>query len=54
MKDEGVYGSAYKIAISWTGSNSSLPATKYVCQYSGDGTLQGLIDNQNRTWNPCN
>lgn len=54
LRDEGVYGPANKIIISWTGTNSSLPETKYVCQYSGDGTLQGLIDNQNRTWNPCN
>jgi uncharacterized protein (TIGR02145 family) len=54
LRDEGVYGSAYKITISWSGVNSSLPETKYTCQYSGDGTLQNIIDNQNRTWNPCN
>ena len=53
MKDEGVYGSAYKITISWTGSNSSLPEKKYVCQFDGGGILQNIIDNENRTWYQC-
>jgi hypothetical protein len=53
MRDEGVYGPAYKITISWSGLNSSLPETKYVCQFDGGGILQNIIDNENRTWNQC-
>ena len=53
VRDEGVYGSAYKIVISWTGSNSSLPETKYLCQYNGSGVLQNIIDSENRTWYQC-
>jgi hypothetical protein len=53
LKDEGIYGTAYMLTISWTGANSNLPETKYVAQYDGYGNLQGLIDNQNRTWDKC-
>ena len=52
-RDEGFYGSAFKIVITWTGKNSGLPETKYLCQYDGFGNLQSLSDIQNRTWNPC-
>ena len=52
-RDEGLYGSAFKIVITWTGKNSGLPETKYLCQYDGFGNLQSLSDIQNRTWNPC-
>ena len=54
IKDEGVYGPAYILTISWTGLNSNMPSLKFVCQYDGNGGLQGIIDSQNRTWNQCN
>lgn len=54
IRDEGVYGPAYMLTISWTGLNVNMPALKFVCQYDGDGKLQGIIDSQSRTWNKCN
>lgn len=53
LKDEGAYGPAYRLTINFTGVNSNLPAMKFTCQYDGNGTLQALIDNQDRTWNWC-
>lgn len=53
IRDEGVYGPAYMLTISWTGLNSNMPSLKFVCQYDGNGRLQGIIDSQNRTWNQC-
>lgn len=53
IRDEGVYGPAYILTISWTGLNANMPSLKFVCQYDGNGRLQGIIDSQNRTWNQC-
>ena len=54
LQDEGVYGSTYKLTFEFTGSNANLPSMKFVGQFDGNGKLQALIDNQNRTWNQCN
>lgn len=54
IRDEGVYGPAYMLTISWTGLNVNMPSLKFVCQYDANGRLQGIIDSQNRTWNQCN
>lgn len=54
IRDEGIYGTAYMLTITWTGANSSLADTKYVCQYDGYGNLQNLNDMQNRAWYSCN
>jgi hypothetical protein len=54
LQDEGVYGAAHKLTFQFTGTNSNLPSMKFTCQFNGDGKLQSLIDNQNRTWNKCN
>ena len=53
IKDQGVYGPAHILTISWTGLNSNMPSLKFVCQYDENGRLQGIIDSQNRTWNQC-
>lgn len=53
LRDEGVYGTAYRLTIDFTGANSNLPSMKFTCQYDGSGNLQSLIDNQDRTWNWC-
>ncbi len=53
LREEGVYGTAYVLSVSWTGLNSSMPELKFTAQYDGYGNLQGLIDSQNRTWNSC-
>ena len=53
LRDEGIYGTAYVLTVSWTGLNSSMPELKFTAQYDGYGNLQGLIDSQNRTWNSC-
>lgn len=53
IRDEGVYGPAYVLTISWTGLNANMPSLRFVCQYDGNGRLQGIIDSQNRTWNQC-
>ena len=54
LRDEGVYGSAYKLTISWTGPNAGMADLKFNCQYDGSGLLQALFDPQGRTWNSCN
>lgn len=54
IRDEGVYGPAYMLTLNWTGLNVNMPALKFVCQYDGNGRLQGLIDGQNRSWSSCN
>lgn len=54
IRDEGVYGTAMKLTISWTGANSNMQELKYLCQYNGSGNLQAIIDSQSRTWNSCN
>jgi len=53
IRDEGVYGAAYVLTLTWSGLNSNMPELKFVCQYDGNGKLQGIIDSQNRTWNQC-
>ncbi|WP_366520898.1 DUF1573 domain-containing protein [Flavobacterium sp.] len=53
LRDEGVYGSAYRLTFDFTGANSNLPSMKFTCQYDGSGQLQALIDNQDRTWDLC-
>ena len=53
MRNEGVYGPAYVITISWTGTNAGMQDLKYTAQYDGNGSLQGIIDSQSRIWNYC-
>jgi hypothetical protein len=53
IRDEGVYGTAYYLTITWTGSNASMPQLKYVAQYDGNGNLQAIIDGSGRTWTSC-
>lgn len=53
LRDEGIYGPAYVLTISWTGANTGMADLKFVAQYDGYGNLQGIIDSQNRTWNSC-
>lgn len=53
IRDEGVYGSAYRLTYEFTGINSNLPSMKFTCQYDGYGQLQAIIDDQDRTWNKC-
>jgi len=53
LRDEGIYGPAYMLTITWTGANAGMAELKYVAQYDGYGSLQGIIDSQNRTWNSC-
>jgi len=53
IRDEGVYGPAYMLTLSWTGPNENMPALKFVCQYNGNRELQGIIDGQNRIWDRC-
>jgi YD repeat-containing protein len=53
IRDEGVYGTAYRLTFDFTGANSNLPSMKFTCQYDGSGQLQAIIDNQDRTWNYC-
>jgi uncharacterized protein (TIGR02145 family) len=53
LQDEGVYGPAMTLTISFTGKNSGLPSMKYIAQYDGFGNLQGVIDNQGRIWGVC-
>lgn len=53
MLDEGLYGTAYMITITWTGANSGLQDLKFVAQFDGNGKLQGIIDSQSRTWDYC-
>jgi hypothetical protein len=53
IRDEGVYGPAYMLTLTWTGLNSNMPALKFVCQYDGGGRLQGIIDGQSRVWDRC-
>ena len=53
MRDEGLYGPAYKITVAWTGINSGMQELKFVAQFDGNGNLQAIIDSQNRTWNSC-
>lgn len=53
LRDEGIYGTAYMLTISWTGVNSGMQELKFVAQYDGYGNLQGIIDSQSRTWDAC-
>lgn len=53
IKDEGVYGAAYFLYISWSGLNSNMPNLKYTCQYDAKRVLQSIIDSQGRTWFEC-
>jgi hypothetical protein len=53
IKDEGVYGSAYFLSISWTGVNSNMANLKFMCQYNANRELQSIIDSQGRTWFEC-
>jgi uncharacterized protein (TIGR02145 family) len=53
LQDEGVYGPAMVLTISFTGENTGLPSMKFIAQYDGYGNLQGLIDNQGRIWGSC-
>jgi len=53
LQDEGVYGPAMILTISFTGKNAGLPSMKFNAQYDGFGNLQGLIDNQGRIWGTC-
>ena len=53
LRDEGIYGPAYMLTITWTGANAGMAELKYVAQYDGYGNLQGIIDSQSRTWNSC-
>jgi hypothetical protein len=54
MQDEGVYGSAYKIRINWSGPNTNMPELIFLCQFDAFGSIQGIIDSENRTWQLCN
>ena len=54
MQDEGVYGSLYKIRISWSGLNTNMPELVFVGQFDAFGSIQGIIDSENRTWQLCN
>ena len=53
MRDEGVYGTAYMITISWTGLNAGMQELKFVAQFDGYGKLQAIIDSESRTWDYC-
>lgn len=53
LQDEGVYGPAMTLTISFTGKNAGLPSMKFIAQYDGFGNLQGVIDNQGRIWGAC-
>jgi uncharacterized protein (TIGR02145 family) len=53
LQDEGVYGPAMMLTISFTGKNAGLPPMKFNAQYDGFGNLQGVIDNQGRIWGAC-
>lgn len=53
MRDEGLYGPAYVITISWIGANSGLQDLKFTAQFDGNGKLQGIIDSESRVWNYC-
>lgn len=53
LRDEGVYGTAYMLTVTWTGANIGMQELKFVAQYDGYGSLQGIIDSQSRTWNSC-
>jgi len=46
LQDEGVYGPAMTLTLSFTGKNAGLPFMKFIAQYDGFGNLQGVIDNQ--------
>lgn len=53
LRDEGIYGPAYMLTITWVGVNAGMQELKFVARYDGYGNLQGIIDSQNRTWNSC-
>lgn len=53
LQDEGVYGPAMTLTISFTDKNAGLPSMKFIAQYDGFGNLQGVIDNQGRIWGAC-
>lgn len=54
IQDEGVYGAAYKLKLTWGGVNSKMPPLVFLCQYDAYGNIQGIIDSQNITWEKCN
>jgi hypothetical protein len=53
MQDEGVYGSAYMITITWTGLNSNLSKLKFIANFDGNGKLNAITDGESRIWNYC-
>lgn len=53
LRDEGVYGTAYVLTITWIGLNAGMQELKFNAQYDGNGSLQGIIDSQSRVWNWC-
>jgi hypothetical protein len=53
LRDEGIYGPAPTITLTWTGVNQGMVDLKFTAQYDGYGKLQGLIDLQNRIWSSC-
>jgi len=53
LRDEGIYGPAYMLTITWTGLNAGMQELKFVAQYDGYGNLQGIIDSKNNVWNSC-
>jgi YD repeat-containing protein len=53
IRDEGVYGTVYRLTFEFTGVDSNLPSMKFTCQYDGYGQLQAIIDSQDRTWDKC-
>ena len=53
MREEGLYGTAYMITITWSGLNAGMQELKFVAQFDGNGKLQGIIDGQSRIWDSC-
>jgi hypothetical protein len=53
LRDEGIYGPAPTLTISWTGVNTGIQDLKFTAIYSGNGKLQSLMDYENRIWNSC-
>jgi len=53
FRDEGVYGPAYFLTLTWSGANIGMPNLRFFCQIDGYGQIQAIIDSQNRTWNKC-
>lgn len=53
MQDEGVYGTAYMIKISWIGLNSNFPELKFIANFDSNGKLNSITDSESRLWNYC-